>query len=50
MRPAFHADFNQTTQTNVGDKEVLKFDNVMLNYGDGYNKNTGKYTAPVTGN
>ena len=49
LRPAFHADFNQMTQTNVGDKEVLKFDNVMVNYGDGYKQNTGKYSAPVPG-
>nr|KAG5703151.1 hypothetical protein BaRGS_027316 [Batillaria attramentaria] len=49
LRPAFHANFNATTQTNVGDHDVLKFDNVVINYGNGYNSSTGKFTAPVTG-
>jgi len=49
MRAAFHVDFNTTTQTNMADKEVIKFDDELLDYGNGYDPNTGKYTAPVTG-
>lgn len=28
---------------------VLKYDRVELNHGNGYNKNSGMFTAPVTG-
>ncbi|XP_060586876.1 inner ear-specific collagen-like [Ruditapes philippinarum] len=34
---------------HLGDKQTIKFDNVLLNDGHGYEPNTGVFTAPLSG-
>merc|ERR1719320_220113 len=48
---AFHADFFNYTDANynISDGGVIPFDNIILNEGDGYDNNTGIFTAPETG-
>ncbi|VDH97314.1 Hypothetical predicted protein [Mytilus galloprovincialis] len=45
---AFYAQLS-TSETNVGKHHPIVFDHVTLNVGNGYNKHTGAFTAPVGG-
>ncbi|XP_062595885.1 complement C1q tumor necrosis factor-related protein 3-like [Saccostrea cucullata] len=45
---AFHANFKNHLN-NVPANTVIKFDNVQLNKGKGYDPKTGIFTAPVDG-
>lgn len=47
-RPVFFASLRQHT-TLRGINDVLKFDDVKLNVGGGYDRNTGVFTAPRNG-
>ena len=44
---AFTARLTTDLHTNVGD--IIKFDNVQLNIGSGYDDVTGRFTAPSNG-
>ncbi|CAC5375190.1 unnamed protein product [Mytilus coruscus] len=48
-RPAFTATLNTHPLTLSGNNVIAKFDNVILNRGDGYDPKTGKFTAPKSG-
>ncbi|XP_062580860.1 complement C1q-like protein 3, partial [Saccostrea cucullata] len=45
---AFHADFKRHLR-NVPVNTIIKFDNVQLNKGKGYDPKTGVFTAPEDG-
>lgn len=45
--PAFTASFSSAK--DLGDGEIIKFDKVWTNNKNGYNPNTGVFTAPKTG-
>lgn len=45
---AFHAILS-TRLTNVPTNAIIKFGNVLVNNGSGYNPITGKFTAPLDG-
>ncbi|CAC5416604.1 unnamed protein product [Mytilus coruscus] len=45
---AFYAQLT-TSEQNVGKHHPIVFDHVTLNVGNGYNKHTGAFTAPVSG-
>ncbi|XP_076079002.1 cerebellin-1-like [Mytilus galloprovincialis] len=48
-RPAFTAILNTHPLTLSGKNDIAKFDNVILNRGNGYDPKTGKFTAPKSG-
>ena len=45
--PAFSASRSQSK--SLGPGEIILFDHVWTNVGNGYNPNTGKFTAPKSG-
>jgi hypothetical protein len=45
--PAFSA--SRSKSQSLGPGEILLFDKVWTNIGNGYNPNTGKFTAPQSG-
>ena len=45
---AFHANLSKRL-TNVPKNTIIKFDRTLVNEGNGYDPNTGKFTAPVDG-
>nr|XP_022300323.1 collagen alpha-2(VIII) chain-like [Crassostrea virginica] len=45
---AFHAILSKRL-TNVQTNTIIKFDRALVNEGNGYDPNTGKFTAPVDG-
>ena len=47
LEVAFAAQLTTDLHTNVGD--VIKFDNVQLNDGGGYDDVTGRFTTPSNG-
>ncbi|XP_076079003.1 heavy metal-binding protein HIP-like [Mytilus galloprovincialis] len=47
-RPAFTATLS-TSPVTVSGQFIPKFDNVILNRGNGYDPKTGKFTAPKSG-
>ncbi|XP_071136759.1 heavy metal-binding protein HIP-like [Mytilus edulis] len=48
-RPAFTATLKTHPLTLSGNNVIAKFDNVILNGGNGYDPKTGKFTAPKSG-
>ena len=48
-RPKVAFNAYTTSNGNYGVDQVVKFPNVLLNEGGGYDKNTGVFTAPVGG-
>ncbi|CAC5422206.1 unnamed protein product [Mytilus coruscus] len=48
-RPAFTATLGTTKVTYIGPSAIVKFNNVVLNRGGGYEPTTGKFTAPKSG-
>ena len=45
---AFHAVLSKAL-TNVPTNAIIKFEQLLINEGNGYDPNTGKFTAPVDG-
>ncbi|XP_052074093.1 uncharacterized protein LOC127711976 [Mytilus californianus] len=45
---AFYAQLT-TSEQNVGKHHPIVFDHVILNVGNGYNKHTGAFSAPISG-
>lgn len=45
---AFHANLKRNLQ-NLPTNTILKFEEVLLNKGSGYDSNTGIFTAPANG-
>jgi hypothetical protein len=43
---SFTVTFSDSDITGLGTNQVLKFDLIISNQGNGYNKNTGVFTAP----
>jgi hypothetical protein len=46
---AFTARFTNYEITGLGQGQILKFDLIVSNQGNGYNRNTGEFTAPSAG-
>ena len=49
MEVGFSARFSSTTTVSVTETQNIVFDHVDLNQGQGYDKTTGVFTAPVSG-
>jgi hypothetical protein len=49
IKPAFVAALKQASFTLTGIDDVVKFDDVRVNRGQGYNPSTGVFTAPRKG-
>ena len=49
LQPAFFAFLKQNPFTLTGINDVVKFDKVTVNRGQGYNPSTGVFTAPRKG-
>ena len=49
IKPAFVAALKQGSFTLTGIDDVVKFDDVRVNRGQGYNPSTGVFTAPRKG-
>ena len=49
LQPAFFALLKQNPFTLTGINDVVKFDKVTVNRGQGYNPSTGVFTAPRKG-
>ncbi|KAH3898308.1 hypothetical protein DPMN_022535 [Dreissena polymorpha] len=45
----FHARLQSTGEFTYASNQVIVFKNVLVNGGEGYNPNTGHFTAPVAG-
>ena len=49
LQPAFFASLVKTHYTLAGTNDVVKFEDVRVNRGQGYNPSTGVFTAPRKG-
>ncbi|XP_076090025.1 uncharacterized protein LOC143062064 [Mytilus galloprovincialis] len=49
IRPTFFASLKLRRFTLNGINDVVKFEDVRINRGDGYNPSTGVFTAPKSG-
>ena len=49
LQPAFFASLAKHPYTLTGINDVVKFDDVRINRGQGYNPSTGVFTAPRKG-
>ncbi|KAK7089095.1 hypothetical protein V1264_024360 [Littorina saxatilis] len=49
QRVAFTAHFNEGGPINIGTTAPIPFSHVTINVGNGYNPNSGVFTAPVSG-
>lgn len=49
IRPAFAATFTNERAMPLSHGEILKFDSVNLNIGEGYDSTTGYFTVPKAG-
>jgi hypothetical protein len=47
LQPAFFASLAKHPYTLTGINDVVKFDDVRINRGQGYNPSTGVFTAPL---
>ncbi|KAJ8316683.1 hypothetical protein KUTeg_005765 [Tegillarca granosa] len=45
----FFSDLTHTID-NLGDNQVIVYDRVLINVGNGYNPNLGHFTVPIKGN
>lgn len=47
--PAVAFNVHKPLDLSIGTNEVFQYSDVLLNKGDGFNKDTGKFIAPITG-
>ncbi|XP_041374225.1 complement C1q-like protein 4 [Gigantopelta aegis] len=45
----FTAQFSQASVDNIAQRDTLRFDNVRINLGNGYNPGSGVFRAPLSG-